>query len=78
MNRPRRNFRALDRMLAMRWLELRVPPFFVWVVFAGAMFGVARLVPTPTFKLPGASVQRVGGAWITGWNDPLPGGYRSR
>ncbi|QOV92434.1 isoprenylcysteine carboxylmethyltransferase family protein [Humisphaera borealis] len=43
----------------MRWLELRVPPLFVWVVFAGAMFGVARLVPTPTFKLPGASVYAI-------------------
>lgn len=46
---------ALDRTLAMRWLELKVPPLLVWVVFAAAMLGVARLLPTLTFKIAGAS-----------------------
>lgn len=44
---------SLDRSFFMRWLELKVPPLLVWVAFAGAMFGVARWVPTPTFKVTG-------------------------
>jgi protein-S-isoprenylcysteine O-methyltransferase Ste14 len=44
----------MDGASSMRWLELRVPPLLVWVVFAGAMLGVARLVPTLTFKVTGA------------------------
>ena len=56
MNRPQPNLRALDRTLAMRRMELRVPPLLVWVVFAGAMLGVARLLPTLSFSVPGASV----------------------
>ena len=35
----------------MQWLELRIPPLLVWVVFAGAMFGVARLAPGLSFML---------------------------
>ena len=35
----------------MQWLELRIPPLLVWVVFAGAMFGVARLAPGLSFEL---------------------------
>lgn len=54
MNRPQPNLKAPDRVSAMRWLELRVPPLLVWVIFASAMLGVARLVPTLTFKVTGA------------------------
>lgn len=56
MNRRWRNFGGLDRTLAMRWLELRVPPLLVWAVFAGAMLGVARLWPALTFTFSGRSV----------------------
>lgn len=54
MNRPQPNSKGMDGESSMRWLEHRVPPLLVWVVFAGAMLGVARVVPTLTFKLPGA------------------------
>lgn len=56
MNRPRPDLKTLDRTLAMRWLELNVPPLLVWFIFAGAMFGVARLAPSLTFKVTGAFV----------------------
>ena len=36
----------------MRWLELKVPPLLVWLVFAGAMLGVAYVVPEISFALP--------------------------
>jgi protein-S-isoprenylcysteine O-methyltransferase Ste14 len=36
----------------MRWLELKVPPLLVWLVFAGAMFGVAYLAPGFSYALP--------------------------
>ena len=54
MNRPKPHLKALDRAPAMCWLELRVPPLIVWAVFAGALFEVARLVPTLTFKVTGS------------------------
>lgn len=37
----------------MRWLELKVPPLLVGLVFAGAMLGVAYVVPEVSFALPG-------------------------
>lgn len=37
----------------MHWLELRVPPPAVGLVFAGAMLAMARLVPGLSFALPG-------------------------
>lgn len=54
MNRPEPNLKGMDGASSMRWLELRVPPLLVWIVFAGAMLGVARVVPTLTFKVTGA------------------------
>ena len=39
----------------MRWLELKIPPLLVWLVFAGAMLGVAYSAPTLSFTLPGSS-----------------------
>lgn len=53
MNRPQPNLKGMDATPSTRWLELRVPPLLVWVVFAGAMLGVARLAPTLTFKATG-------------------------
>jgi protein-S-isoprenylcysteine O-methyltransferase Ste14 len=38
----------------MHWLELKVPPLLVWLVCAGAMYGVARLAPTLSCSLPGS------------------------
>ena len=40
----------------MRWLELKVPPLLVWLVFAGAMLGLARLAPGLSFALPATLV----------------------
>ncbi len=34
-----------------RWLDLKVPPVVVWLVFAGAMFGVTRLAPEGSHAL---------------------------
>lgn len=36
----------------MRWLELKIPPLVVGLVFAGAMLGVAGLAPGLAFALP--------------------------
>jgi protein-S-isoprenylcysteine O-methyltransferase Ste14 len=36
----------------MRWLELKVPPLVVWLVFAAAMRGVAHFTPGLSFPLP--------------------------
>lgn len=36
----------------MQWLELKVPPLLVWIVFAGAMFGAACVAPGISFTLP--------------------------
>lgn len=36
----------------MRFLELRIPPLLLVVVFAAAMAGIARLVPSATFTVP--------------------------
>lgn len=54
MNRPQPDLNDVERERGMRWLELRVPPLLVWAAFAGAMHGVARVVPTLTFKVTGA------------------------
>src|SRR5262245_11402637 len=40
----------------MQSLELKIPPPVVTLVFAGAMFGVARFVPSLSFVLPGRSI----------------------
>ena len=40
----------------MQWLELRIPPPLVWLVFAGAMLGVAHAAPGLAFGLPGSPV----------------------
>ena len=37
----------------MQWLELKVPPPVVWLVFAAAMFGVTHLATSLTFPIPG-------------------------
>lgn len=39
----------------MQWLELKIPPLLVWLVIAGAMFGVAYSAPSLSFTLPGSS-----------------------
>jgi protein-S-isoprenylcysteine O-methyltransferase Ste14 len=39
----------------MQWLELKIPPLLVWLVFAGAMFGVAHVAPKLSFTLTGSS-----------------------
>ena len=39
----------------MQWLELRIPPLLVWLVIAGAMFGVAYFAPRLSFTLAGSS-----------------------
>jgi protein-S-isoprenylcysteine O-methyltransferase Ste14 len=36
----------------MRFLELRIPPLLLVALFAAAMAGVARLVPSATFIVP--------------------------
>ena len=36
----------------MRWLELKVPPLLVWLVFAGVMLGVAHFTPGLSFAVP--------------------------
>ena len=36
----------------MRWLELKVPPLLVWLVFAGVMLGVAHFTPGLSFHVP--------------------------
>jgi protein-S-isoprenylcysteine O-methyltransferase Ste14 len=35
----------------MQWLELKIPPLLVWLVFAGAMLGVAYSAPRLSFTL---------------------------
>jgi protein-S-isoprenylcysteine O-methyltransferase Ste14 len=40
----------------MQWLELKIPPVVVWLVFAGAMLGVAHSAPRLSFSLWGGSV----------------------
>ena len=40
----------------MQWLELKVPPLLVWLVFAGAMLGVAYATPRLSFRLAGSCV----------------------
>lgn len=39
----------------MQSLELKIPPLLVWLVFAGAMFGVAYSAPSLSFTLVGSS-----------------------
>jgi protein-S-isoprenylcysteine O-methyltransferase Ste14 len=36
----------------MQWLELKIPPLLVWLVFAGAMLGMAYSAPRLSFTLP--------------------------
>jgi len=36
----------------MQWLDLKVPPLLVWLVFAGAMYGVAYVAPGISYTLP--------------------------
>lgn len=36
----------------MQWLDLKVPPVLVWLVFAGAMSGVTYVAPGFSYKLP--------------------------
>ena len=43
----------------MKWLELKVPPLLVWLVFAGAMLGVAYSAPGLSFTLPGRATVAV-------------------
>ena len=43
---------ALGRTPFMQWLDLKVPPLLVWLVFAGAMFGVAYVAPGISYTLP--------------------------
>jgi protein-S-isoprenylcysteine O-methyltransferase Ste14 len=38
----------------MHWLDLKIPPLLVWLVFAGTMLGVAYSVPSLSFTLPGS------------------------
>lgn len=37
----------------MRWLELKIPPVPLTVIFAAAMFGVSSATPAATFIVPG-------------------------
>lgn len=39
----------------MQWLELKIPPLLVWLVFAAAMLGVAYAAPGLSFTLAGSS-----------------------
>ncbi len=39
----------------MQWLELKIPPLLVWLVFAGAMLCVAYFAPRLSFTLAGSS-----------------------
>ena len=36
----------------MQWLDLKIPPLLVWLVFAGAMFGVDYVAPGISYTLP--------------------------
>ena len=45
----------LHRAPGMQWLELKIPPLLVWLVIAGAMFGVAYFAPGLSFTLAGGS-----------------------
>ena len=40
----------------MRWLELRIPPLLLLFIFAGAMLGVAWLVPALSFPSVGRKI----------------------
>jgi protein-S-isoprenylcysteine O-methyltransferase Ste14 len=37
----------------MKWLELRIPPPLVTLIFGGAMYGAARAFPRLTYEFPG-------------------------
>jgi protein-S-isoprenylcysteine O-methyltransferase Ste14 len=39
----------------MQWLELKIPPLLVWLLFAGAMLGAASSMPRLAFTLPGST-----------------------
>jgi protein-S-isoprenylcysteine O-methyltransferase Ste14 len=40
----------------MRWLELKVPPVLTWLIFAAAMFGLARATPGLSWTVTGTSI----------------------
>ena len=40
----------------MQWLELKVPPLFVWLAFGAAMLGVAYAAPSLSFRFAGSSI----------------------
>jgi protein-S-isoprenylcysteine O-methyltransferase Ste14 len=39
----------------MQWLELKIPPLIVWLVFAGAMLGVTYIAPGLSFTFAGSA-----------------------
>ena len=39
----------------MQWLELKIPPLLVWLLFAGAMRVVAYGAPSLSFAVPGST-----------------------
>jgi protein-S-isoprenylcysteine O-methyltransferase Ste14 len=46
---------SLGCTTAVHSLELKVPPLFLWVIFAAAMYGLARAVPVLSLSVPGAA-----------------------
>ena len=42
----------LNRTPFLQSLDLKIPPLLVWLVFAGAMFGVATVAPGISYSLP--------------------------
>jgi protein-S-isoprenylcysteine O-methyltransferase Ste14 len=43
-----------------QWLNLKVPPLLVWLVFAAGMLGVTYLAPELAFSLPAKFAQGLG------------------
>lgn len=39
----------------MQWLELKIPPLLLWLLFATGMYSVAYVTPALLLPLPGAS-----------------------
>lgn len=52
---PLRQLRGSPSTRCMPRLDLKIPPLLLWLVFAGAMLGVAYLVPTVSLSVPGSS-----------------------
>lgn len=42
---------GMQAFATRRWLDLKIPPLLVWLVFAGAMLGIARFAPGLSFEL---------------------------